>query len=107
VDGRDAIIVDDLISSGTTLIRAAHTCSEHGAARVMAAATHGLFMADAATALAAPVLQSVVIADTVPPARVPPGALRDKLTMLRSAPLFADVIQRLHEGGSLLELMES
>lgn len=107
VQGRDVVIVDDLISTGTTLIRAAHTCAARGAARVMAAATHGLFMEDAATVLAAPVLHSVVVADTVPPIRVRQGILQDKLTVLRSAPLFADVIERLHEGGSLLELMES
>ena len=53
VAGRDAIIVDDLISGGTTVARAAAACREHGATRVYAAASHGVFAARANAVLAA------------------------------------------------------
>jgi len=107
VCGRDAIIVDDLISSGTTIARTAHACSKHGAGRVMALASHGLFAAGAAQALAEPALAQIVVTDTVPPFRLPAGPVRDKLTVLDSTALFAEAIRRLHEGRSLSELQAS
>ena len=53
VGGKVAIIIDDLISAGTTIARAAQACRDHGATRVLAAASHGLF-AGAANAVLAP-----------------------------------------------------
>lgn len=105
VKGKDAIIIDDLISTGTTLARTARTCIELGAARVMATATHGLFMGDAHRILADPALERIVVTDTVPPFRLPEGATKDKLTVLGSSALFAEAVRRLHAGGSLAELM--
>lgn len=107
VQDRDAIIIDDLVSTGTTLARTAHACRKHGAAHVLAAVTHGLFTGDAAHVLQEPALDGIVVTDTVPPFRLGPGAVRDKLTVLRSADLFAEAIRRLHCGGSISELMAS
>ena len=56
VEGRTVVIIDDLISTGTTVGRAARTCLEQGASRVFAAATHGLFIGDAHAVVAAPSL---------------------------------------------------
>ncbi len=53
VDGKVAIIVDDLISAGSTIARAAQACRDHGATRVLAAASHGLFAGAANSVLAA------------------------------------------------------
>jgi ribose-phosphate pyrophosphokinase len=105
VDGRDAIIIDDLISSGTTLARTAKACHAHGAARVFAAATHGLFMGDAETILAEHALERIAVTDTVPPFRIEHSALESKVDVLGSAALFADAINRLHGGGSITELL--
>jgi len=105
VDGRDAIIIDDLISSGTTLARTAKACRAHGAARVFAAATHGLFMGEAEAILAEPALERIVVTDTVPPFRIEQGALKHKVDVLGSAALFAAAIDRLHGGGSITELL--
>src|SRR5690606_39204743 len=52
VEGKTAIVLDDLISSGTTLARAARTAKQRGAARVYAAATHGVFVEEADRVLA-------------------------------------------------------
>lgn len=106
VQGRVAIIIDDLIASGTTLARAAEACRARGAAEVHAAATHGLFVAAASGVLERAALDSVVITNTVPPAHLAPDLLRNKIVVLNVAPLFAECIRRLHTGGSLVELIE-
>lgn len=106
VAGRTAIIIDDLISSGGTLVRTARACRERGAARVLAAASHGIFAARAGDVLADPALDSIIVTDTIPPFRVGPGALRDKLVVLDSTRLFAEAIRRLHRDGSMTELLE-
>jgi ribose-phosphate pyrophosphokinase len=104
VGGRVVIIIDDLISSGTTLARAAAAC---GAARkIYAAASHGLFAQKAAEVLGGSAIARLVVTDTVPPLRLAAGAARDKLTVLGTAPLFAEAIRRMHTGGSLVELLE-
>jgi ribose-phosphate pyrophosphokinase len=106
VAGRCAIVFDDLISSGGTLAHAAQTCRAHGAARVIAAAAHGLFVGDAATVLASEALDRIIVTDTVPPFRLPPGPVSAKLTVLSATGLVAEAIRRMHRGESVLELLE-
>ncbi|ABC35211.1 ribose-phosphate pyrophosphokinase [Burkholderia thailandensis] len=105
VAGRCAIIVDDLIGSGTTLAHTAADCRALGAQSVYAVATHGMFFGRAAELLGGDALTALAVTDSVPPWRVPPGALQDKLTVLDSAPLFAEAIARIHRGGSLTDLL--
>jgi ribose-phosphate pyrophosphokinase len=105
VDGRTALILDDLISSGTTLRRAAQAAAARGANKVFAAASHGLFMPGAEDMLADPALAGVVVTDTVPPFRLPPALAAEKLTVLETAPLFAEATRRVHEGGSVVDLL--
>lgn len=106
VAGRVAIVLDDLIGTGTTLARTAAACRQRGATAVHAAATHGLFVGDAARILADPGLDGIVVTDSVPAFRLPEGPVRNKLTVLGAAPLFAEAIRRLHDGGSLTELLQ-
>lgn len=106
VGGRTAIIIDDLISSGTTLARAAAACKTLGAKRVFAAASHGVFAGAAGKVLADPALEKVLVADSIPPFRLPPALLGSRVEVLDSAPLFAEAIRRLHSGGSLVELLQ-
>jgi ribose-phosphate pyrophosphokinase len=103
--GATALIIDDLIATGGTLMRAAKAARAAGARRVIALAAHGLFMKGAAEALADPALERIVVTDAVPAFRLPPGATRDKLVMLPSAPLLAEAIARLHEGRPLTDLL--
>ncbi|SCK28166.1 ribose-phosphate pyrophosphokinase [Variovorax sp. HW608] len=107
VSGRFAIIVDDLIGTGGTIARTAEVCARLGAASVHAGATHGLFVGNAASALDRPALASIVIADTVPPERLPEGPVRDKLVVLPTHALFAEAIRRLATGGSITQLLAS
>jgi len=105
VEGRAAIVIDDLISTGTTMLRAARACRESGATAVYAVATHGLFTGEAAATVADPLFDSIVVTDTVPPFRLPSELVEARLTVLDAAPLFAEAIRRIHAGGSLVELM--
>ncbi|MBI3778496.1 MAG: ribose-phosphate pyrophosphokinase [Gammaproteobacteria bacterium] len=101
-----AIIIDDLISTGGTLRHAAAACRESGATKVYAAATHGVFVGSANNLLSGTTLNGVVVTDTIPPFRLDPGLARDKLTTLSAAPLFAEAIRCIHNGGSLVKLLE-
>ena len=101
-----AIIIDDLISTGGTLLAAAAACRECGAEKVYAAATHGIFVGDAKRLLSGTELDKLVVTDTIPPFRLDPDLARNKLVVLPAAPLFAEAIRRVHAGGSLVELLE-
>lgn len=105
VQGKCAIIIDDLISTGTTIARTVKACGGLGARQIYAAASHGLFVGDATRVLADDALIQVIVTDTVPPFRLPEGKLRDKLIVLDSAALFAQAIARSHRGGSISELL--
>jgi ribose-phosphate pyrophosphokinase len=56
--------------------------------------------------VADPGLERLVVTDTIPPFRLDPALVRDKLTVLDTAPLFAEAIRRIHTGGSVVELVE-
>ena len=62
-----ALVIDDLISTGGTLLRAAKAARKAGARRVIALVTHGLFMPGSAEVLADPAIDRLVVTDTVPP----------------------------------------
>ena len=99
------VIVDDLISTGGTLVRAAHAARARGARRVLACVAHGLFMPGAETALADPAIDRIVATDSVPAFRLPAGPVRDKLEVVSAAPLLAEAIRRLHENKPLSDLL--
>ncbi len=105
VEGRAVIILDDLISTGTTLLRAAEAARQHGATKVFAAATHGVFVGAANRVLADPVFDKVLVTDTIPPFRVDPAVRAEKLTIVDTSRLFAEAIQRIHDGGSITALL--
>jgi ribose-phosphate pyrophosphokinase len=99
------VVVDDLVSTGGTLVRAAKAARAHGAAEVIACVAHGLFMPGAETALADSAIDRIVATDSVPPFRLPPGPVRAKLEIVSAAPLFAEAIRRLHQNESLADLL--
>jgi ribose-phosphate pyrophosphokinase len=98
VRDRAAIIFDDLISTGTTLQRAAQSCRQAGATRIFAAATHGLFMGQAATVLADPVFEGIAVTDTVRSIAAAEGRLPQSISHLGSSRLVADAIMATHSG---------
>lgn len=106
VKNKTIIIIDDLISSGTTLVRAAMACKEAGARRVAAAASHGVFSSKANENLLNLALDKVVITNSIPDITLNPRIVEDKIKVLDSTPLIAECIKRLHFNDGLLSLME-
>ncbi|MGA7673110.1 MAG: ribose-phosphate pyrophosphokinase [Nitrolancea sp.] len=105
VEQSTVLIFDDLISTGGTIAAAAHACRDQGARRVYAVATHGLFVGKASEVLAGDDIDGAVITDTVQPIRLDSQIRDRKLTVLSTASLFAEAIRRIHEGGSLVDLL--
>lgn len=95
VDGATVIVIDDLISGGTTMARAAGACTSRGARRVYCAATHAVFSHDTPTTLSIPEIESVVVTDTVALDTAQREAFGAKLDVLDSAGLFADSLRHL------------
>ena len=104
VSGKVAIIIDDLISAGSTIARTAQACRARGAVGVHAAVSHGVFAGAANEVLAGSSVETIVVTDTIAPWRVTAPGLHAKLVVVSAVPLFAAAIRRLHAGGSLVEL---
>ncbi|HID85749.1 MAG TPA: ribose-phosphate diphosphokinase, partial [Anaerolineae bacterium] len=101
VEGKTAIVVDDIVSTGGTLIEAVNTLVKRGARTVYAAIVHPVFSADAVERVQASALEKVVVTNTIP---VPPEKQGEKIEVLSVAPLLAQAIQRIHEHRSISEL---
>jgi len=97
VADRSTILFDDMISTGTTLRRAAAKCREAGASRVLAAATHGLFIGEALATLGAE-FDGIVVTDTVCSAGEAAGLLPETVTILDTSGLIAEAIALAHAG---------
>jgi ribose-phosphate pyrophosphokinase len=98
VGGRVAVIVDDLISTGGTLVWAAEACRAAGATEVLCAATHGLFIGGAPDLFAAPAIDGIAVTNTVPPFRLPAEAAR-RLTILDISEVIARAMMACHDAG--------
>jgi ribose-phosphate pyrophosphokinase len=94
VNDATVLLVDDLISTGGTMVRAAEACLAAGARRVYALAAHGLFNAGAAAAITHPALAGTIVSDSVPPARLP-AAAQARIEIVPCAPLLAQAIRSL------------
>ena len=105
VEGADVFVVDDMIASGGTMLRAATACRARGAAHVYALATHGLFSEGSDKLFEGPDFDKVIVTDSVPSARLSPENTGGKLEVVSCAPLLGDAIQRLHSGGSIHRLL--
>jgi ribose-phosphate pyrophosphokinase len=106
VNGRVAVIVDDLISTAGTITQAATACAEGGARTVVATSTHGLFSGEAPQRIAASPLDSLYVTNTVAPFRLKDTAAAKKLSVCNAAPRFAEAIQAIHTEASVSALNE-
>jgi ribose-phosphate pyrophosphokinase len=106
VEKKHIIIVDDLVSSGGTLLHAARACRGNGALSVHAAVTHGAFVPGEDQVLEDPALDELVVTDTILPLVLHSEAARRKVKVLETARFFAEAIRRLHDDGSIVELMD-
>ena len=101
VEGKTAVVVDDEIASGGTLIEAANFLEKHGASRILAVATHPVFSANATRRIDESVVEKVFVTDTVP---IPPDQQRDCIETVSVAALFAEAMRSIHTGESVSRL---
>jgi ribose-phosphate pyrophosphokinase len=106
VADRSVVLIDDMISGGTTLARAAEACRKAGAREVLAAAAHGAFVAKASRVLAEAPIDRIAVLDHIPPLALDRALVEQKLVVLEASALVAEAIRRMHEGGSLAELFD-
>jgi len=99
------ILVEDMIASGSTIKQSVAVAKEHGAERIYAVATHGLFVGNADENLADNSLYKIIVSDTIDPFRLGDAA-RQKLYVISTAKLFAEAIRRSYTGESLSSLFE-
>lgn len=107
VADRTVLLIDDMISGGTTLARAAEVCRKAGAREILAAAAHGTFVPEASRVLAEAPIDRIAVLDHIPPFAIDQALAKEKLTLVEASGLMAEAIRRMHEGGSLVELLES
>ena len=94
VQGATVLLFDDLIATGTTLQRAARALRRAGATRVVACAAHGLFVGSPADTLGGGGIDHVLVTDSVPTFRLPPGhPARRLLKVVSCVPLLAEAIR--------------
>ncbi len=103
VDGRVCLLVDDMIDTGGTIVKAAQALKNNGAQKVIVAATHAVFSHPAAERLQDAAIDEVVVTDSIP---LPEEKLFPGLTVLPIAPLLARAIREVFEDGSVTSMFD-
>jgi ribose-phosphate pyrophosphokinase len=93
VSGKNAVLVDDLIATGGSLLEAAHALKKAGVKKIYAAVVHGVLSGDAVKNIEDSILEELIITDTIPLAD---GKKNPKIKILSVAPLLAEAIKRIH-----------
>lgn len=103
VKDRVCVVVDDMIDTGGTIVKAAETLFENGAKDVIVAATHGILSDPARDRLQQSGISEVVVTDTLP---IPEERQFEKLTVLSIAPILAKAINEVFTDGSVTSMFE-
>jgi ribose-phosphate pyrophosphokinase len=105
VEGRDCIIVDDMIDTGGTLCKAAEALKNRGAKRVFAYATHPVFSGDAPKNIAESVIDEIVVTDSIPlSAEIQATGRVSQLTL---SGMLAEAIRRISNEESISAMFNS
>ena len=100
--GKQCIIIDDIVDTGGTLVKAATALEKKGAEVVHAYITHGVLSNDGAKKMEKSALQTLVITDTIPNYKIDYGVVK----VLSVADMFAEAIRRVHHDESISVLFE-
>jgi ribose-phosphate pyrophosphokinase len=100
--GKEAIILDDMVTTGATLTKAAELLMQHGAKSVHACVTHPVMSRNAVSALQSSLVQSLAVTDTIPLSSE--AAALEKIRVLSVAPLLGEAIRRINNHDSVSSL---
>jgi ribose-phosphate pyrophosphokinase len=103
LEGKVAIIFDDMISTAGSVVGAAHIARQNGAREIYACATHAVLCGPAIKNLREAPLKQIVVTDSIP---ITPDKLLPRIKVLSVAPLLADAIKRIHFNESVSKLFE-
>jgi ribose-phosphate pyrophosphokinase len=102
VEGRNCVIMDDMVDTAGTLCKAAEVLKERGAKKVVAYCTHAVLSGPAIDRIISSPLDELVVTDTIPLSEA--GAACGKIRQLTSAPLLAETFKRITKGDSVISL---
>lgn len=105
VFGKTAIIIDDMVDTGSTLIKAADALLDRGAEKVITVCTHAVLSGTAKERLPQSSIEEIIVSDTIYHADLENGDL-PWLTRLSVAPIIGEAIKRIHEDDSISSLFE-
>src|SRR6201994_3998710 len=103
VEGRSCLLIDDMIATAGTIVKASDVLFEAGAREVIVAATHGELTTPATDRLKNSRISEVIVTNTLP---ITPDQEFDKLTVLSIAPLLARAVREVFEDGSVTSLFD-
>lgn len=103
VEGKTAIMIDDMVDTGGSLVQGAEALLERGATGVIACCTHAVLSGNAPERILHSPIRKLIVTDTIP---VPPEKRNEKVTVLSVAPLLAEAILRIHNDDSVSVLFE-
>ena len=101
IEGKNCILVDDMIDTAGTITNAANALKDLGAKSVRACATHAVLSGPAIERIEKSAIEELVLLNTMP---IPPEKMLDKMKVLSVAPIFAEAIYRIHTNGSVSKL---
>ena len=105
VDGKNCVLLDDMIDTGGTLCKAAEALKSRGAVSVKAFATHPVFSGKALENIANSELEEVIVCDSIPLSET--AMAIPKIKQLSLAPLIAEAIRRVHKDESVSSLFKN
>ncbi|MCL1803492.1 MAG: ribose-phosphate pyrophosphokinase [Eubacteriaceae bacterium] len=103
VNGKDVIMIDDIIDTAGTVVNSAYKLKESGAEKIYAACTHALLSGPAVDRIRESPIDKLVITDTVP---LPQSRALDKIEVVSVAELLSKAIYRIHSGAAVSVLFE-
>lgn len=103
IDGKNCILLDDMIDTAGTICNASSALIELGAKNVYACATHGVLSGPAKERLEKSPIQELVLLNTLP---IDDEKKLDKMTFISVGPIFSEVITRVYQGGSVSTLFD-
>lgn len=102
VEGKDTLLLDDMIDTAGTIVQAAKALKDQGANRVFAACTHGVLSGPAIDRVNASVIDRLIVTNTIPMGEKMTRC--DKIIQLSTAPILGEAIRRIHEETSVSSL---